>query len=74
MVPFINMPNNLFSFSKESWGGGSTGRSPLRKTTTTTTRFKSVLPVDNKIQFSRACTCRMHLTNLQIEGIVAMEH
>ena len=46
----------------------------LTTTTTTTKRFKSVLPVDNKIQFSRVCTCRMCLTNLQIEGIVAMEH
>ena len=43
-------------------------------TTTTTKRFKSDLPVDNKIQFSRACTCRMRLTNLQIEDTVAMEH
>ena len=25
-------------------------------------RLKSVLPVDNKIQFSRVCTCRMRLT------------
>ena len=37
-------------------------------------RFKSVLPVDNKIQFSRARTCRMCLTCLQIEGFVALEH
>ena len=31
-------------------------------------RFKSVLPVDNKIQSSRVCTCRMRLTYLQKDG------
>ena len=31
-------------------------------TTTTTKHFKSVPPVDNTLQFSRVCTCRMRLT------------
>ena len=32
-------------------------------TTTTTKHFKSVLPVDNTIQFSRVCTC-LHASDL----------
>ena len=37
-------------------------------------RLSVLLSQTNKIQFSRAFTCRMRQTNIQIEGIVAMEH
>ena len=37
-------------------------------------RFKSVLPVDNKIQFSKFVHVCMRLTYPQNEGEVAMKH